>query len=75
MEEEKKENQDEKLVCPVCGFVFNPGENQACPSCPLKSKCQVVCCPNCGYQTVVRAEFTDFIARLFPKAKEENGRT
>lgn len=75
MVREKKKNQLEKLVCPLCGFAFNPLENPACSSCPLKSKCQVVCCPNCGYQTVVKAEFTDFIAKLFPKKKEKNGRT
>lgn len=75
MKKRKKENQVKKLICPVCGFAFNPNENQACSSCPLKSKCQVVCCPNCGYQTVVKAEFTDFIARLFSKERGKNGRT
>ncbi len=73
MKEKKKEKQVKDLVCPVCGITFNLDENQACSSCPLKSKCQVVCCPNCGYQTVVKAEFTDFIAKLL-SGKKKNGR-
>lgn len=71
----KKEKLD-KLKCPLCGFKFNPEENPACSSCPFQKKCQVVCCPNCGYQTVAKAEFTDFLSRLFPLRKEKkNGRT
>ncbi len=70
----KSKKQNKKLVCPLCGFKFNPQDNLACPSCPFKAKCQAICCPNCGYQTVVQGEFTDFVAHFFPRKKEKNGR-
>lgn len=66
-----KKEKVEKLKCPLCGFEFKPEENPACSSCPFQKKCQVVCCPNCGYQTVARAEFTDFISQLFNQKKEK----
>lgn len=41
-----------EVMCSICGFVFDPGENPSCPSCPLNSGCTLVCCPSCGHDTV-----------------------
>jgi hypothetical protein len=35
--------------CPLCGGRFSHGL-QVCGSCPLNAGCDVVRCPNCGYQ-------------------------
>ncbi len=41
-----------EVTCPICAFVFDPGANASCPTCPLNSGCTLVCCPNCGHDTV-----------------------
>lgn len=41
-----------EVTCTLCGFVFDPSTNPACPSCPIQSGCTIVCCPNCGHDTV-----------------------
>lgn len=38
--------------CPLCGFRFDPAQNQACPTCPLAKGCTAVCCPACGHSTI-----------------------
>lgn len=44
------------ITCPMCAFEFDPAGYSACSSCPLQPGCQLVCCPNCGYELVdVRA--------------------
>jgi uncharacterized Zn finger protein (UPF0148 family) len=44
------------ITCPMCGHRFDAVENASCQACPLKSGCQMVCCPECGYQTVNTAD-------------------
>jgi Fe2+ transport system protein FeoA len=39
--------------CPLCGSAMGEA---ACSSCPLSSGCALVCCPTCGYSTVVAGE-------------------
>jgi hypothetical protein len=36
----------------MCGQRYDPDQQVACQSCPMHSGCNLVCCPNCGYQTV-----------------------
>lgn len=38
--------------CPLCGVSFDEGENTACKSCPLNSGCNMIKCPNCGYEFI-----------------------
>ncbi len=39
------------MKCALCGFEFSESEaKRPCASCPLGAKCDLVCCPNCGYQ-------------------------
>ena len=35
--------------CALCGARFTDGA-RLCGACPLRRACDVVCCPNCGYQ-------------------------
>ena len=41
-----------EVTCAMCGQVFDPSEYRTCAACPLKSGCQLACCPNCGFETV-----------------------
>jgi C4-type Zn-finger protein len=61
------------VVCPLCGRQFDPKANQACSKCPFKKGCQVVCCPNCGYQTVVEGKLGDAMKKLFSKEGGHDG--
>lgn len=39
------------MKCALCGFEFSEADaKRPCASCPLGEKCELVCCPNCGYQ-------------------------
>lgn len=38
------------MKCPLCGYAFVDGETPLCHKCPLHKNCDLVCCPNCGYQ-------------------------
>lgn len=60
------------IKCALCGFEFSPEENIACVSCPLKRNCKVICCPNCGYQTVEEGKLGEGFKKLFHKIRRRN---
>jgi Fe2+ transport system protein FeoA len=39
-------------ICPLCQHRFNIDELRCPHGCPIASHCDVVCCPNCGYESV-----------------------
>lgn len=41
-----------KMRCRLCGHQFDPAGLACHSSCPLGSRCELICCPNCGYQVV-----------------------
>ncbi len=43
-----------------------------CGSCPMNSGCDMLCCDECGYETVKPRSVTlDFLARLFRPRRGE----
>jgi hypothetical protein len=40
------------IVCAMCGYTFDPEAHASCQACPLSKGCTLVCCPNCGFETV-----------------------
>lgn len=40
------------MRCALCGYEFDSTALACHSSCPLSAGCNIVCCPNCGYQTV-----------------------
>jgi hypothetical protein len=40
------------VKCALCGYEFDSTALSCHSSCPLAAGCNIVCCPNCGYQTV-----------------------
>jgi len=56
-------------VCPLCGYEFEHGANNACASCPLGASCNTECCPNCGYKFVTGSKTVDFVKKLFTRSK------
>jgi Fe2+ transport system protein FeoA len=40
------------MRCRLCGHTFEPTGLACHSSCPLGTRCSLICCPNCGYQVV-----------------------
>lgn len=38
--------------CPLCGNEFGMGSATACQSCPMGGSCNMIKCPNCGYEFI-----------------------
>ncbi|MFN4217840.1 MAG: FeoA family protein [Candidatus Bipolaricaulia bacterium] len=39
------------MKCALCGFEFSEADaKRPCARCPVGAKCDLICCPNCGYQ-------------------------
>ncbi|MFW6039066.1 MAG: FeoA family protein [bacterium] len=55
------------MRCELCGTEFEPTALGCQTKCPLGSHCRLICCPNCGYQTVDTAKST--AARLFDRLR------
>lgn len=41
-----------EIRCGLCGHRFNAAALTCHSGCPLGSHCNLICCPNCGYQVV-----------------------
>ena len=53
------------IACAVCGGPLSETV-RGCGTCPVSSGCRMLCCANCGYQTVApRSVIVDALARLF----------
>ncbi len=40
------------MKCALCGFEFSEAQaRRSCQGCPVGPQCDLLCCPNCGYQT------------------------
>lgn len=60
--------------CTFCGMEFTEEQGiSACGSCPL-SNCNLVKCPNCGYESLPEAKSLTFIKNLFSKNKSKKNR-
>jgi len=60
------------ITCPLCGFKFDEDDATRCGGCILKSKCETVCCPRCGYETVLESSLTWFAKRLIGRRKSDS---
>lgn len=60
------------MRCRLCGERFDPKELACHASCPMGSRCSLICCPNCGYQVVdeSRSLLARAIRRVWPEPRE-----
>lgn len=50
--DEKK--TDAAVRCPLCGVQYDAQEAESgCRGCPMKQGCEMVRCPNCGFETIL----------------------
>lgn len=56
------------FTCSLCGARFTHGE-QVCGACPMSTKCDLVKCPNCGFQFPRESRIVAFARRLFARRR------
>ena len=63
------------ITCPLCGYEFDEAALTCLAVCPLAAVqgCNLLCCPNCGYQMV--DERKSGMAQLLRRALKMVGRT
>lgn len=61
------------MICRLCGYEFDATAMACHTGCPMGSRCNLICCPNCGYQVVdeSKSRFANFLRRLWPPFGEE----
>ena len=67
----------QSVTCPLCSHIFTPS-GLACHShCPLGSHCNLICCPQCGYQLIdeSRSRAAGWLRRLLPASKPADAAT
>lgn len=57
---------DEHHRCPLCGKQFSENEVK-CSGCLLSKKCDLLCCPNCGYSFREKSAVVDFFKKWLKK--------
>lgn len=62
----------ETMTCSMCGYEFDPEDNQSCKSCPVQKSCHLFCCPNCGFETVSvqQSAIARFAARILNQQQQ-----
>ena len=56
------------MKCSLCGFHYSEQEVQtACSACPVTKGCQLLRCPNCGYETPPEPKWLKTIRGWFSK--------
>ncbi len=61
-----------RMTCPVCGGELTDAVSR-CASCPMHGGCDMMCCENCGYETVApRSTVVDFFKRLAGRRRNDD---
>jgi hypothetical protein len=55
--------KEEYFKCSLCGYKFSR-EEVKCPPCPMASKCNAICCPNCGAQVLMDSRFIRWLKKV-----------
>jgi hypothetical protein len=55
------------FVCGLCGNQFTHS-GLVCGTCPMQTACELVRCPNCGFQFPRSSRIVDFLRRVLRRA-------
>lgn len=55
---------DRFVVCPFCGFEFEPEDTLCRHGCPLRTTCGLIRCPGCDYEFPERPAPISWLGRL-----------
>ena len=63
------------MNCPLCGFKFDETALTCTAACPMAAVqgCNLLCCPNCGYQMVDerKSGLAQFLRRVLKAVERE----
>lgn len=59
------------VVCPFCGFEFEPEDTLCQHGCPMHTTCGLIRCPSCDYEFPEKPAAVSWFGRLFRKARSE----
>jgi hypothetical protein len=62
-----------RFECGLCGTSFTHG-GQVCGACPLNAGCDLVKCPNCGYQFPRSSRIAEWGRRIWRRLAAGAGR-
>jgi Fe2+ transport system protein FeoA len=62
------------MRCQLCGFEFDETQMTCHASCAFNKYCQIICCPNCGHQTVdeSKSRLVQAFRRIFKRSAPES---
>ncbi|NOX97382.1 MAG: hypothetical protein GXO98_04865 [Nitrospirae bacterium] len=62
------------MKCSLCGYEFEEKEtSSACVGCPLTKGCQLIKCPNCGYEVPAEPRWLKRFIKRGTKAQRHKG--
>ncbi len=53
--------------CPLCGKRFDSSEVKGCSGCLFSKRCDLLCCPHCGYSYREQSATVNLLKRIFRK--------
>jgi Fe2+ transport system protein FeoA len=56
---------DRFVICPLCGFEFEPADSLCEHGCPLRTACGLIRCPGCDYEFPATPRSISWLRRLF----------
>lgn len=61
------------MICQLCSYEFDETQVSACSSCAINKHCAIICCPQCGYQSVdeSKSQLTQSLRRLFIRGQQK----
>jgi Fe2+ transport system protein FeoA len=61
------------MRCQLCGYEYDATDMGCHTECPMGSRCNLICCPNCGYQVVDESKsmLAKFLHRLWPSSSDQ----
>lgn len=64
------------MRCRLCGYEFEPAALPCHSACPMSRHCQLICCPQCGYQMVdeSKSRLASLLRWLWPLGGNGAGR-
>lgn len=61
------------MTCPICGGELKEHVS-GCAKCPVSGNCDMLCCDDCGYETVApKSAVVDFFKRVFGQKEKDDG--
>ncbi len=63
------------MKCTFCGFVFNEkAAGVACRACPMSRGCDMIRCPNCGFELPVEPDWLRKLINMLKGRKHDPDR-